>query len=192
MYGAMLAGVDGVIVGAGNPDGLPAVCSRLANHEAVTIDLSVLYREAGEDFYVTFDPATGGGWQTGAKPPCGGRPFWPLRRWKTWSRPWRKAKAKRPTALSSSTTPPAATMPVPRARSKMDDKGQPIYGEQDEPDLEAIRQVGLPFWLAGGYGSREKLQQALAAGASGGSGGLRLCPGRGIRHETGLPHGHLE
>ena len=36
MYGAMLAGVDGVIVGAGNPDGLPAICSRLAQHAAVT------------------------------------------------------------------------------------------------------------------------------------------------------------
>ena len=31
MYGAMLAGVDGVIVGAGNPDGLPAIRSRLAS-----------------------------------------------------------------------------------------------------------------------------------------------------------------
>jgi NAD(P)H-dependent flavin oxidoreductase YrpB (nitropropane dioxygenase family) len=35
LYGAMLAGVDGVIVGAGNPDGLPAVCSRLARHQPV-------------------------------------------------------------------------------------------------------------------------------------------------------------
>ena len=42
-----------------------------------------------------------------------------------------------------------------------------IYGDLDEPDLQAIRQVGLPFWLAGGYGSREKLQQALACGAAG-------------------------
>ncbi len=33
MYGAMLAGVDGVIVGAGNPDGLPAIRSSLASHQ---------------------------------------------------------------------------------------------------------------------------------------------------------------
>jgi hypothetical protein len=36
MYGAMLAGVDGIIVGAGNPDGLPAICARLANQQPVT------------------------------------------------------------------------------------------------------------------------------------------------------------
>ena len=31
MYGAMLAGVDGIIVGAGNPEGLPAACTRLSS-----------------------------------------------------------------------------------------------------------------------------------------------------------------
>jgi len=35
LYGAMLAGVDGVIVGAGNPEGLPALCKQLAQHAAV-------------------------------------------------------------------------------------------------------------------------------------------------------------
>ena len=70
-------------------------------------------------------------------------------------------------ASSSSTTPPAATTPAPRDRSRKMERGQPIYGAEDEPDLQAIRQVGLPFWLAGGYGNHEKLQQALAAGATG-------------------------
>ncbi|MCB0250187.1 MAG: hypothetical protein KDI07_16555, partial [Anaerolineae bacterium] len=43
LYGAMLAGVDGVIVGAGNPDGLPAVRSSLTRHEKVIRTLPVLY-----------------------------------------------------------------------------------------------------------------------------------------------------
>ena len=47
MYGAILAGVDGVIVGAGNPEGLPALSARLARHEAVTRSLSVLYAGPG-------------------------------------------------------------------------------------------------------------------------------------------------
>jgi NAD(P)H-dependent flavin oxidoreductase YrpB (nitropropane dioxygenase family) len=55
----------------------------------------------------------------------------------------------------------------PQGPMRKDSEGQPVYGAQDEPDLQAIRQVGLPFWLAGGYGSRERLQQALAAGATG-------------------------
>ena len=48
-----------------------------------------------------------------------------------------------------------------------DEFGQPVYGQADEPDLDAIRAVGLPFWLAGGYGSRQGLEKALKAGATG-------------------------
>ena len=50
LYGAMLAGIDGVIVGAGNPDGLAAICSQLTQHQVVTKSLTVLYRQSGEDF----------------------------------------------------------------------------------------------------------------------------------------------
>ena len=32
---------------------------------------------------------------------------------------------------------------------------------------EKIRELGLPFWFAGGYGSAEKLREALAQGAAG-------------------------
>jgi len=34
-------------------------------------------------------------------------------------------------------------------------------------DLAKIAELGVPFWLAGGYGSHHGLQQALAAGATG-------------------------
>ena len=47
---------------------------------------------------------------------------------------------------------------------KKDAEGQPIYSERDEADLAAIRAIGIPFWLAGGYGSHTRLQEALAAG----------------------------
>jgi NAD(P)H-dependent flavin oxidoreductase YrpB (nitropropane dioxygenase family) len=50
---------------------------------------------------------------------------------------------------------------------KKDSEGQPIYGERDEADLALIRNFGIPFWLAGGYGSHARLQDALAAGACG-------------------------
>ena len=32
-------------------------------------------------------------------------------------------------------------------------------------DLAEMRKLGLPFWLAGGYGKRGGLQEALAEGA---------------------------
>jgi NAD(P)H-dependent flavin oxidoreductase YrpB (nitropropane dioxygenase family) len=48
-----------------------------------------------------------------------------------------------------------------------DELGQPIYGEKDNADLAAFRTLKFPFWLAGGYGSHAKLQEALGAGATG-------------------------
>jgi NAD(P)H-dependent flavin oxidoreductase YrpB (nitropropane dioxygenase family) len=45
--------------------------------------------------------------------------------------------------------------------------GEPIYGPRDVVDLEKIRELGLPFWLAGSYGAAGKLAEALSRGAAG-------------------------
>jgi len=42
-----------------------------------------------------------------------------------------------------------------------------VYGERDLVDLAKLRELSLPFWLAGGVGSPEGRQAALAAGATG-------------------------
>ena len=166
LYGAMLAGVDGIIVGAGNPDGLPAICSRLVEHASVTAELSVLYRESGETFQLTFDP------RQVAQGKLAG---------KTLHRPAFLAIVSLENlvqALAHSQSEPPDGFIIehhtagghnagPQGPLKKDARGQPIYGAEDEPDLQAIRKVGLPFWLAGGYGSHEKLEQALKLGATG-------------------------
>lgn len=166
MYGAMLANVDGVIIGAGNPDGLAAICSQLVNHEPVRIDIQVLYREPGEDFFVPFDP----------KQVADGKfTHQPLHR------PAILAIASLQGLVqilaNSQSQPPDGFIiehhtagghnAGPQGPLKVDELGQPIYSDADEPDLNAIRQIGAPFWLAGGYGSREKIQGALSSGATG-------------------------
>jgi nitronate monooxygenase len=55
----------------------------------------------------------------------------------------------------------------PRGKMQLNDQGEPIYGERDVVDLAKMRELGLPFWLAGGFGSAEKLKEALAEGAAG-------------------------
>jgi nitronate monooxygenase len=55
----------------------------------------------------------------------------------------------------------------PRGRQQLNEMGEPVYGERDRVDLARLRELGLPFWLAGGYGSPEKVREALAAGAAG-------------------------
>jgi nitronate monooxygenase len=55
----------------------------------------------------------------------------------------------------------------PRGKLWLDEAGEAVYGERDRVDLKKIRELGLPFWLAGGFGSRQKLREALNAGAAG-------------------------
>jgi nitronate monooxygenase len=64
-------------------------------------------------------------------------------------------------------------------------RGEAIYGERDRVDLEALRRLGAPFWLAGGYGTSENLQQALAAGAEGIQVGtaFAFCTESGLRDD---------
>jgi nitronate monooxygenase len=50
---------------------------------------------------------------------------------------------------------------------QLSEDGQPVYGERDIPDLEAIARLGVPFWLAGSFGSPEALVDALESGAQG-------------------------
>jgi NAD(P)H-dependent flavin oxidoreductase YrpB (nitropropane dioxygenase family) len=55
----------------------------------------------------------------------------------------------------------------PRGKLQLTEVGEPVYGERDVADLEAIADVGLPFWLAGSYGTPEGVVEALEAGATG-------------------------
>lgn len=166
MYGAMLAGVDGVIVGAGNPDRLPALCAQLAQHEAVAHEIAVLYRESGEEFAIAFDPQEIAGGKF-AQRPLHKPAFLAI-----------VSLERLVQALAESETAPPDGFIIehhtagghnanPMGPPTKDELGQPIYGDRDEADLAAIRAVGKPFWLAGGYGSGQKLQEALAAGARG-------------------------
>jgi NAD(P)H-dependent flavin oxidoreductase YrpB (nitropropane dioxygenase family) len=55
----------------------------------------------------------------------------------------------------------------PRGEPRLTERGEPVYGERDLVDLEKMRALGLPFWLAGGMGSPAALRSARAAGATG-------------------------
>jgi NAD(P)H-dependent flavin oxidoreductase YrpB (nitropropane dioxygenase family) len=166
LYGAMLAGVDGVIVGAGNPDGLPAVCSRLVQHAVVTHELPVLYRESGENFHLTFDPRQVAEGRL-ARQPLQRPAFLAIVSLENLVQALAHSQTEPPDGFIIEHHTAGGHNAGPQGPLKKDEKGQPIYGPEDEPDLQAIRQVGLPFWLAGGYGSHQKLEQALALGATG-------------------------
>jgi NAD(P)H-dependent flavin oxidoreductase YrpB (nitropropane dioxygenase family) len=166
MYGAMLAGVDAIVVGAGNPDGLAAICSDLANHNRVSFDLPVLYREAGETFQCHFDPHLVADNKFTLVPVD--RPaFLAIVSQENLVKALAQSVSEIPDGFIIEHHTAGGHNAGPQGPLKTDSLGQPQYSEMDEPDLKAILDVGIPFWLAGGYGSKEKLTQALQAGAVG-------------------------
>ena len=57
-----------------------------------------------------------------------------------------------------------------------------MYDERDDVDFAALRDIGLPFWLAGSFGTPEGLQDALAVGAE----GIQLGTAFAFSVESGL------
>jgi nitronate monooxygenase len=55
----------------------------------------------------------------------------------------------------------------PRGKPSFTDDGQPVYSDRDRANLESMRGLGLPFWLAGGKATPEALLEARAEGAAG-------------------------
>jgi nitronate monooxygenase len=166
LYGAMLAGVDGVIVGAGNPDGLPADRTLLTQHQTVSTSLQVLYREAGESFHVPFDPhlvADGRLTEKPLRPPA----FLAIVSLENLVQALAKSQTEAPDGFIIEHHTAGGHNAPPQGPLVKDSEGQPQYSAEDEPDLAAIRDAGLPFWMAGGYSNHAQYKQALAFGATG-------------------------
>jgi len=164
LYGAMLAGVDFVLMGAGIPLQIPEVLDKLATHQPASYRINVDGAPSGQEYHMHFNPAD--------------------------IIPNPTGNLKRPNFLPIISSVTLAELMVtksggavngfviegsiagghnapPRGRLKLDGRSSPIYGDRDVVDLSKIHDIGLPFWLAGGYASPEKLQAALEAGATG-------------------------
>jgi len=164
LYGAMLARVDYVLMGAGIPREIPGALDRLAGHEPAAIKLDVEGLPPGASARVELDPREF--WTE--TPPRLPRPrFLPIIASNLLATMLtRKANGRVDGFVIEGPTAGGHNAP-PRGEARFNERGEPTYGERDEVDLAKIRELGLPFWVAGGAGSPAALRKALAAGAAG-------------------------
>jgi nitronate monooxygenase len=165
LYGAMLAGVDYVLMGAGIPKEIPGTLDRLAEHRTASIRLDVDGLGRDEAEYITFDPSEH--WTEGLPAPLK-RPFFlPIIASNSLATMLaRKANGRVDGFIIEGPTAGGHNAP-PRGEIQLNERGEPIYGERDVVDLEKIRDLGLPFWAAGGTGRPEKLLEVMEAGGTG-------------------------
>lgn len=164
IYGAMLADVDYILMGAGIPRSIPGVMDCLAKGETAKLRIDVEEALPGEEFFSTFDPKT----FCGGTPPAVKRPqFLGIVSSATLAMTLAKKASGRVDGFVVEGDTAGGHNAPPRGPMQLNTTGEPIYGPRDVADLEKIRELGLPFWLAGSYARPEKLTAALRVGAAG-------------------------
>ncbi len=164
IYGAMMAGVGYILIGAGIPLKIPGVLDRFVQHEPATYPLQINGALATDDANIVFDPKE---FTRGNLPPLTRPKFLAIIASNTLATTLqKKANGKVDGFVIEGPTAGGHNAP-PRGKLQLNAGGEPLYGERDQVDLEKICALGLPFWLAGGYGTPEKLRTAIAAGARG-------------------------
>jgi nitronate monooxygenase len=143
---------------------IPAVLDRFSRGEAATYPLHITGATADDDTLMHFDPA-----EFLAPPlPALTRPrFLAIISSNVLAATLaKKANGKVDGFIIEGPTAGGHNAP-PRGQLQLNASGEPIYGERDRVDLARFRALGLPFWLAGGYGSAQALRAAMDEGATG-------------------------
>ncbi len=164
-YGAMLAGVDFVLMGAGIPAHIPALLNKLAGHEVASLPVDVAESLPDETWAVTIDPREV---MAGVELPPLRRPtFLAIVANHVLAQYLARDEVTRPDGFVVEAPTAGGHNAPPRGKVVLDDDGQPVYGPRDVIDPAKFADLGLPFWLAGSWGAPARLQEALALGAAG-------------------------
>jgi NAD(P)H-dependent flavin oxidoreductase YrpB (nitropropane dioxygenase family) len=160
-YGAMLAGVDYLLVGAGIPGQIPALLDALAANQTAELSVTVEASEGRQEAEtMRFDPVAAFG---------PGVP-WPRRpkllaivSSAVLAAYLARSPATRPDGYVLETAEAGGHSAPPRGKMQLDERGEPVYGPRDGVDVAKVRSLGLPFWLAGGHADPQALTAARAA-----------------------------
>lgn len=160
LCGAMLAGVNVVLVGAGIPRQIPKILDDLAGGQPAEIRLDVT--GAKEPVCIRLDPS-----EFGPVPPLTRPVFLAIVSSPVLAENLRRKASGRVDGFVVEASIAGGHNAPPRKPFQLTPDGQPIYGERDRIDPAKFRQIGMPFWLAGGYGRTGKLREAQSLGARG-------------------------
>ena len=164
LFGAMLARVDYVLMGAGIPRAIPGALDRFARGEPAELPVNITGAVPGDDCCARFDPHS----LFGAAAPTLPRPqFFAIVSSATLALTLARKSSGRVDGFIVEGSVAGGHNAPPRGPLQLSPAGEPVYGPRDLPELGKIRELGLPFWLAGTYAQPEKLAEARQLGAAG-------------------------
>lgn len=183
-YGAMLAGVDYVLMGAGIPARIPALLDAFADGRRG--ELAIDFAGEGEPAVTArFDPSSGLSaefGQTGGTIPLGRPRFLAVVSSHLLAAYLARHARTRPDGFVVEGPTAGGHNAPPRGPMVLDDSGEPVYGLRDEVDPDKMSALGLPYWLAGGAGQPAALAAAVRSGAT----GVQVGSAFALSEESGL------
>jgi nitronate monooxygenase len=164
LFGAMLAGANVVLMGAGIPASIPGFLDGLANWQAVSMRVAVENPSEGTEYLSVFDPND---YLEGQRFDLPRPAFLAIVSTDIIAKSLeKKATGKVDGYVLENYTAGGHNAPPRRDRTQPADAA-PYYGAKDDPDLAKVNALGKPFWLAGQYAYPDKFKEALAQGATG-------------------------
>jgi nitronate monooxygenase len=182
LFGGLLAKVDVVLMGAGIPRSIPHALDRLSRNEVAELAVDVSGALPEDRFTTRFDP---GAFGSGLIPDLVRPKFLAIVASATLAQALiRRSEGEVDGFVVEGSSAGGHNAP-PRGGVVLDGRGEPIYSLADEPDMAKFRELGRPFWLAGSYGTPEKLPEARSEGAR----GIQVGTLFALCHESGIaPH----
>ncbi len=175
ILGAMLAKVDYVLMGAGIPREIPRLIKDFSEGKEGFINVEVI---GTDPVKLTLDPKKVLG---DSLPTLVAPKFLAIVSSDILASYLAKDETTRPDGFVIEGHLAGGHNAPPRGK-KFDENNEPIYNERDEPNLVKMQALGIPYWLAGAYGSPERVADAIATGAQGVQVGtlFALCTDSGL------------
>ena len=164
LYGAMLAGVGYVLMGAGIPRSIPGVLDQFAAGAAADLKIDVEGAVAESEAVSRFDPQE---FFQGTAPRLERPKFLAIVSSATLAITLARKSNGRVDGFVIESDLAGGHNAPPRGPMQLSAAGEPVYGPRDVPDLAKIAELGLPFWLAGSRADPAGLAAAQQSGAVG-------------------------
>lgn len=161
--GAMLASVDGVVMGAGIPKEIPRIIDEILENKEVSYPINVIGMP-GNSIPVKWNPTE---FFDSLLPKLQRPVFFPIVSSHVLAMRLLKSNPTKIGGFIVEAPTAGGHNAPPRGKLELNELGEPIYGSRDEVSWEEMKKLGVPYWIAGSVASSNGLTQAIQFGAAG-------------------------
>ena len=164
LFGAMLGGVDCILMGAGIPLSIPGILDSLSVWKSVELKLNVENNTTFQSYFQRFDPKE---FAVGKLPELKRPKFLAIVSSDIVAKTLIKKASGSVEGFVVENHIAGGHNAPPRKTDRLHSQATPQFTEKDIPNIAKIAELDRPFWIGGGYGTPQKLREAVGLKANG-------------------------